>query len=75
MRLADASGLPGRTLLAASDDPALLAEERRLTEEAIQRKVFGAPYYFFRGEPFWGQDRLEMLDAVIASGRPPVLPD
>lgn len=75
VRLADASGLPGKKLLAESDDKALFDEERRLTEEAIGRKVFGAPFYFFRGEPFWGQDRLEMLDAVITDRRPPVLPE
>ncbi|GGC64204.1 hypothetical protein GCM10010994_23560 [Chelatococcus reniformis] len=26
------------------------------------------------GEPFWGQDRLDLLEAAILSGDPPVLP-
>lgn len=74
VRLADANGLAGQALFAEADDPALVREEGRLTEEAISRKVFGAPFYFYRGEPFWGQDRLEMLDMVLASARPPILP-
>jgi len=72
VRLADASGLDGRALLAASDDAALHAEAQRLTEEAIAAKVFGAPFYVYRGEPFWGQDRIEMLEEAIVSGRPAV---
>ena len=73
--LAEAAGLPGTTLLAESEDPALSREEQRLTEEAIGRKVFGAPFYFFRGEPFWGQDRLDMLDTALTTGREPILPE
>jgi len=69
VRLADTAGLDGRALLEASDDPSLQSEADRLTGEAISRKVFGAPFYFWRGEPFWGQDRLELLEAAIASGR------
>jgi len=36
------------------------------TAEALARHVFGAPWYVFRGEPFWGQDRLEMLEQSLA---------
>ena len=70
--LADASGIDGRTLLAASDDPALAAQEQALTREAIERKVFGAPFFFWQGEPFWGQDRLDLLEAAIERSRPPI---
>lgn len=73
--LADAAGLPGAALLAESEEPALRREEQRLTEEAIGRKIFGAPFYFYRDEPFWGQDRLDMLDAVLTTGRPPIVPE
>jgi 2-hydroxychromene-2-carboxylate isomerase len=72
VRLADASGLNGRALLAASDDPPLAEQEAALTREAIARKVFGAPFMFWRGEPFWGQDRLDLLEAAIASNRAPI---
>jgi 2-hydroxychromene-2-carboxylate isomerase len=37
------------------------------TEEAIKRGVFGAPFYITDGdERFWGQDRLDDLDAHLA---------
>jgi 2-hydroxychromene-2-carboxylate isomerase len=37
-----------------------------LTQEAIDRQVFGAPTYIYRDEPFWGQDRLDFLDRALA---------
>lgn len=41
--------------------------QQRVTEseEAIERGVFGAPTYLFKGEPFWGQDRLDFLERAI----------
>ncbi|MFD1330603.1 2-hydroxychromene-2-carboxylate isomerase [Methylopila musalis] len=73
VRLADDSGLPGAELLRrAHDDPTLAAEEGALTEEAIARQLFGAPFYFFRDEPFWGQDRLDLLERAITERPAPV---
>ncbi|MGD1867950.1 MAG: 2-hydroxychromene-2-carboxylate isomerase [Neomegalonema sp.] len=44
------------------------AEEQfdRNTAEAIERGVFGAPFYIVGEEMFWGQDRLPYLDAHLA---------
>lgn len=40
-------------------------------EEAVERGVFGAPFYITGdGACFWGQDRLPMLDAHLAGHRP-----
>ena len=33
--------------------------------------VFGSPTYVLDGETFWGQDRLDLLDEALSSGRPP----
>jgi 2-hydroxychromene-2-carboxylate isomerase len=52
--LADRSGLDGARLLARQSDPGLIAQEARLTREAIDRQLFGAPFYFYREEPFLG---------------------
>ena len=71
--------------LAANDEPAIKDELRRRTDEAVARGVFGAPAMFVhvpdRSEPimFWGQDRLHLVEAVLAgwrpdSGRPPAAP-
>lgn len=37
------------------------------TEEAMQAGVFGAPWYIFEGVPYWGQDRLDFLEAAFKS--------
>lgn len=36
------------------------------TQEAIDRGVFGVPWYQYGDEPFWGQDRLDMLERALA---------
>jgi len=38
------------------------------TQEALDRGVFGVPWYAFGDEPFWGQDRLELLEQALARG-------
>ncbi|TMV09898.1 2-hydroxychromene-2-carboxylate isomerase [Ruegeria sediminis] len=39
-------------------------------EEAVERGVFGAPFYITSdGQRFWGQDRLDDLDAHLAETR------
>ncbi len=74
------SGIAGDVALhamAANENQAIKDELRQRTEEAIARDVFGAPTVFVSGEdltdplPFWGQDRLEMVEAVLAGWRPP----
>ncbi|VUC24642.1 unnamed protein product [Clonostachys rosea] len=72
VKIANESGLDGvRLLERARIELGLAEKEEALSQEAIDRELFGAPTYFYRDEPFWGQDRLEMLDGVILSGRPP----
>jgi 2-hydroxychromene-2-carboxylate isomerase len=39
----------------------------RNLEQAVAAGVFGAPFFIAGGEKFWGQDRLEDLDAHLAS--------
>jgi 2-hydroxychromene-2-carboxylate isomerase len=39
----------------------------RNTDEALRRSVFGVPSYVVADEVFWGQDRLPLLDAHLAS--------
>ena len=44
-------------------------------EYCLAAGIFGAPSYVLDGEIFWGQDRLDLLDQALTSGRPPYLPD
>ena len=68
---ADAAGLPGAELLEAAMSDAPAEAYRANTEDFLQRGGFGVPAYFLNGEMFWGQDRLDLLDDAIASGREP----
>jgi 2-hydroxychromene-2-carboxylate isomerase len=53
-------------LLESAKSAEIDAEYQRLTQEAIERDVFGAPTYVYQGELFWGQDRLDLLDRALA---------
>jgi len=59
-------GLDADALLASAGSPQIDAEYQRLTQEAIERDVFGAPTYAYDGELFWGQDRLDLLERALA---------
>lgn len=62
--------------LAANDDACIKAELRQRTDAAIARGVFGAPTVFVDAdnseEPlmFWGQDRLDLVEAALRGWRP-----
>jgi 2-hydroxychromene-2-carboxylate isomerase len=34
----------------------------RCQQEAAADHVFGGPFFIFRGEPFWGHDRMPLLE-------------
>ena len=56
--------LPGEKLVAdLSSADKTYAEN---THQAMEAQVFGAPWYTYLGEPFWGQDRLDFLDRALA---------
>jgi len=64
IQIADDCGLDGAALHAGREAGADLYEHH--TDEAIRLQVFGAPWYVYRGEPYWGQDRLEFLERALA---------
>jgi carboxymethylenebutenolidase len=51
----------------AGDAPATAAKRDEYTKHAIDRGVFGAPFFVIDGERFWGQDRLEFVDRKLAA--------
>lgn len=63
---ARACGLDADAILAAADDEAM---HKRVWEGMIQAAgedgIFGVPYFVFRGERFWGNDRIEWLVRAI----------
>jgi 2-hydroxychromene-2-carboxylate isomerase len=38
------------------------AAYQRCQDEAAADHVFGVPFFIFRGEPFWGHDRMPLLE-------------
>ncbi len=57
-------------VLALSKSDKVIEMREENTEAAISADAIGAPSYVYNNEVFWGQDRLEYLDHMIASGRP-----
>jgi 2-hydroxychromene-2-carboxylate isomerase len=63
--IADA-GLDADALMAATGDPDMKAELIRVTEEAVSRGAFGAPTMYIGDDMFFGQDRLDFVEEVLA---------
>jgi len=53
---------------AAVDDPAIKDALKREVDGAISRGVFGSPFVFVDGEPFWGLDRFDQIDRWLSCG-------
>lgn len=61
------AGFDPAEVMAKASDPAVKAQLKSATEEAIGRGVFGAPTCFVDGEMFFGQDRLDWIEAAARS--------
>src|SRR3546814_1225331 len=67
--IAEGLGIDRKAFMAGIESPEIKAKLREVTEDAIQQRgVFGSPFTFADGEPFWGADRLAMLDRWLAKG-------
>ncbi len=67
-RLATTLEIDEKAALAAIDQAEVKEKLKTATEEAIARGVFGSPFIFVDGEPFWGADRLDQVDHWLATG-------
>ena len=63
------AGHEADAVLDAVDAPLAEAVYALNLENAVAGEVFGSPAYVLDGEVFWGQDRIELLDDALASGR------
>ena len=61
-------GIDREALAAALQDPAVKDRLRREVDAAIERGVFGSPFFFLDDEPFWGHDRLDQVDRWLETG-------
>jgi 2-hydroxychromene-2-carboxylate isomerase len=66
--LSAASSLDPAAAEAAWSDAHWKARLKRANDEAIAAGVFGAPFFFVDGEPFWGNDRKAQIERWLAHG-------
>ena len=60
-------GCKPEDLLAGIMDPVIKARTTELAEDAVARGVFGSPFFLVDGEPFWGWDRMGMMEDWIGA--------
>ncbi|MCW5752047.1 MAG: 2-hydroxychromene-2-carboxylate isomerase [Alphaproteobacteria bacterium] len=67
--IASGLGIDAAAMLEGTQKPEIKEKLKQVTDEAIgKRGVFGSPFVFVGDEPFWGADRLEMVDQWLARG-------
>lgn len=66
--IAAAQGLDPAEVTAGMGDPAVKERLKNEVDAAIAAGVFGSPFFFVDGEPFWGADRLDQLERWLAWG-------
>lgn len=60
------AGFDATSVLQRINDPQVKEQLKITTSEAIERGVFGAPTFFVGDQMFFGQDRLEWVEAALA---------
>lgn len=59
------AGIDPQALLALTQAPEVKDRLKAVTQEAIERGVFGAPTMFVGHQMFWGQDRLDFVKEAL----------
>ena len=68
--LCSEAGLDADAAESAWNDPQWKAALKSANDAAIAAGVFGAPFFMIDGEPFWGNDRQQQMEAWLTSGPP-----
>ncbi len=55
-------------MLTVIADPAIKERLKNEVNAALAKGVFGSPYIIVDNEPFWGNDRLDQVDAWLTTG-------
>jgi 2-hydroxychromene-2-carboxylate isomerase len=61
-------GIDPAALTAGINDSVVKDRLRAVTDDAIKRGVFGSPFIYVDGEPFWGHDRLGQIEEWLTRG-------
>ena len=60
-----AAGFDPQALLALTSEPEVKDRLKAVTQDAVERGVFGAPTFFVDGQMYWGQDRLDFVKQAL----------
>ncbi len=60
-----AAGFDAATFMALVSDAEVKDRLKAITQEAVERGVFGAPAFFVNGTMYWGQDRLDFVKEAL----------
>lgn len=64
-RVLQAAGFDAPALLALASEPEVKDRLKAVTQEAVERGVFGAPTFFVGDRMYWGQDRLDFVKEAL----------
>ena len=59
------AGFDPMALLALTNEQATKDQLKAVTQQAVERGIFGAPTFFVGDEMFWGQDRLDFVKEAL----------
>lgn len=68
-------GFDADAVLNIAKDDATTAIRQKNAEDAIKADAVGVPAYVVDGEVFWGQDRIDYLDHMLATNRAAITSD
>ena len=66
--IAATCGVDAEAARAAINDPSVKEALKVENDRSIARGVFGSPFIFVDGEPFWGVDRFDQVERWLATG-------
>jgi len=64
----DAAGLDAAAMVNSVQQPAIKTQLIEATEQAVARGIFGAPTMFVGDQMHFGQDRVDWVEAALATG-------
>jgi len=67
-KLAKPLGIDTAPLLFGMTEPAIKDLAKAMSDQALEKNIFGSPFVIVDGEPFWGWDRLPMLEEWLKTG-------
>ena len=68
-----ALGIEPDAVLAAVQDPVVKGRIKEVVAEAMEKQVFGSPFFIVDGQGFWGHDRLPQIGEWIERGGWPLI--